>query len=120
LYVREAKLLYATTTKRTETQHFLLFFFFFFLIQILQFSSEVPYSALETPSFETSIADKNEACTQRERERERTADLLRVRRRLTQLMKEISGLDYTVRGFMGGQGLKRRATFSLLLHSGCC
>jgi hypothetical protein len=57
---------------------------------------------------------------QRERERERTADLLRVRRRLTQLMKEISGLDYTVRGFMGGQGLKRRATFSLLLHSGCC
>jgi hypothetical protein len=115
LYVREAKLLYAITTKRTETRHFLLSFFFF-LIQILQFSSEVPYSALETPSFETDIADKNEACT----ERERTADLLRVRRRLTQLMKEISGLDYTVRGFMGGQGLKRRATFSLLLHSGCC
>jgi hypothetical protein len=73
LYVREAKLLYATTTKRTETQHFLLFFSFF-LIQILQFSSEVPYSALETPSFETSIADKNEACTEREREREREND----------------------------------------------
>jgi hypothetical protein len=70
LYVREAKLLYATTTKRTETQHFLLFFFFF-LIQILQFSSEVPYSALETPSFETSIADKNEACTERQRQRQR-------------------------------------------------